>query len=65
LKILEIGGSLGAMVDEPVDEDPEYENETDDDENVGLEDVPVVAPEDVPPDQGDAGDIGLLTPDDG
>jgi len=53
------------MVDEPVDEDPEYENETDDDENVGLEDVPVVAPEDVPPDQGDAGDIGLLTPDDG
>ena len=47
------------MVDEPVDDDPAYENETDDDENVGLEDVPVVAPEDVPPDQGDIGDLGL------
>lgn len=53
------------MADEPVDEDPEYENEADDDENVGLEDVTPVAPEDVPPDQGDAGDIGLLTQDDG
>ena len=43
------------MVDEPVDEDPEYENEADDDENVGLENVNAVPPEDVPPDEGDAG----------
>ncbi|HEY7003622.1 MAG TPA: hypothetical protein VH281_05020 [Gaiellaceae bacterium] len=43
------------MVDEPVDQDPEYENEAENDGDVGLEDVHPVAPEDVPPDQGDAG----------
>jgi hypothetical protein len=43
------------VADEPVDEDPEYENEADDDGNVGLEDVNPVPPEDVPPDEGDVG----------
>jgi hypothetical protein len=53
------------MVDEPVDDDPEYEGEADDDDSVALEGVAVVPPEDVPPDQGDAGDAGAIAEDDG
>jgi hypothetical protein len=43
------------MVDQPVDNDPEYKDEAKNDEDVGLEDVNPVPAEDVPPDEGDVG----------
>jgi hypothetical protein len=46
------------VVDQSVDENPEYNDEVRNDEDVGLEDVNPVPPEDVPP---DLGDVGRLT----
>jgi hypothetical protein len=48
------------MADQSVDEDPEYENEADDDDDVELADVEPADPREIPPDEGD---IGRLTED--